>query len=230
MRWLWILLGILGLLGLVIAFMPLKPLATRFVPELQAESIEGTIWNAQLRGVEFQGIPIGNIDTSLSFRQLLRGRADVEFKQLEAPFRGNVAVTQNMRAVHSLAGAIAIPVLPAPIPPVMIRMDDVGLLMHRTEGCKSASGTVTAEIRDLPILGTTPLLVGTPRCDGPALLAPMRSPRRDYALNVRVWPGGRWKAEFGIQTESELVVALLGAAGFRAVPGGVAMTVAGTQA
>ncbi|WP_199556096.1 hypothetical protein [Sandaracinobacteroides hominis] len=49
--WRWV-LGLLGVLGLALLFLPLSAVATRLAPGLQAEQISGSIWKGRLGDVQ----------------------------------------------------------------------------------------------------------------------------------------------------------------------------------
>lgn len=225
--WKWLLLVLAGL-ALLLAFLPLRLVTGTFVPELEADDIDGTIWNAKLRNARYQSFPIGDIDAGLEFRHLFDGRAEVRFVQLQAPFSGRAAIGFNRRAVHALAGTIPVPVLPAPLPPVQLQLEDVGLLIDAEGRCLEAGGQAFARIDGLPAIGTLPLLSGTLRCDGDALLLPLSAEGDGLALDVRVWRQGRWQAAMRIATDNSLAKGVLGLMGFSDGPAGMTSTVEGS--
>lgn len=228
MRWYWWLLIIVALLALVVLFLPLGFVLRQAAPGLEAERVEGSIWNGRLRGASYGGIPIGDVDAGLDFGRLLNGEANVRFERLGPRLSGRAGGTREDRRLEGLNGELPLPILPQGLPPVLLQFEDVSLHLGRRQNCLSASGVVTASLPDLPGLRRLPSFSTTPRCEGDALVVPLNAPDQRLALHIGVAPGGVWNAGLGIRLESPLAVAALVAAGFTATPEGVRLDSSGT--
>lgn len=208
-------LVLLGLLGLGVAFLPLSPVVGRLAPGLEAEQISGSIWNGQLRGASYGGLPLGDVDVGLDPRRLLRGEASLQFKRLDPRLSGRAGGTRNERRLEALTGDVRLQLLPAPVPPAAISFDAVSLVTDVTGRCLSAGGTVSARLAEVPLLGVTPPLIGQPRCDGDALMAPLRAADGEAGLDLWLWRDGRWRAALRLSGLNPLLVAGLQAFGFQ---------------
>ncbi|MCG2842238.1 type II secretion system protein N [Sandaracinobacter sp. RS1-74] len=228
MRWYWWILILIALVALAAFFLPLSFVLRQAAPGLEAERVEGSIWNGRLRGASYGGIPIGDVDAGLDFGRLLQGEANVRFERLGPRLSGRAGGTLEDRRLEGLNGELPLSILPQGFPPVRLQFEDVSLHLGRRQNCLSASGVVTASLPDLPGLRRVPPLSTTPRCEGDALIVPLNAPDQRLALHIGVAPGGVWKAGLGIRLESPLAAAALVAAGFTPTPEGVRLDSSGT--
>lgn len=214
MRWLWILLGVLGALAIVIAFLPLRWLTDRYVPDLRADSISGSIWDARLRNASFQNTPIGNVDAGLAFRPLLAGRMEIGFQKLDGALEGRFVGGRQGGGIAGLTGTVPLAVLPSPIPPIMVQLEDVNVTLNRDRTCSSASGTVRTQVEGIPGLDRLPLLAGTPACEQGAVVVPLRTESGRAGLDLRVRPGPTWAATLRVDPGNPALATALAVAGF----------------
>lgn len=224
--WVWV-LGALALVAVGVAVLPMRWVTERYVPDLEADAVTGSVWDARFTNARFQGMALGDIETGLSFRDLVTGEASVRFRKVSEPIEGQFFATRTVRGVRGLNGQTAVPVLPAPWPKVTLAVADGQVTLTPGGECRTASGKVSASIADLPVVGSLPLLEGVAQCDGPDLLLPMAARGGPGRLRLRVQPGGRWSAELGLVSESAFGIAALAAAGFRPVASEMVRTVAG---
>jgi general secretion pathway protein N len=220
----WLLIGLAALAAVIFAFLPLSWVTTRYVPGLETASVEGSIWKGRIRGARYQGIAIGDVDAGLAFRPLLKGEAQIDFQRLGERLDGRVTLSRGTGRVSDLSGTLTVR---TPAVPIVLGLDDVSVITDLAGRCRSVSGTVTASIGPLPVLGELPPLVGQPRCAGEAFLVPMALPEGGAGLDVRLWATGRWQADLAVTNTHPLVAGLLETAGFQRTADGLVLVMEG---
>ena len=229
-KW-WVVAGILLVaLALLIAFLPMSAVLRRAAPGLEAEKVEGTVWDGKLRGAKYGDIPIGDVDAGLDFGRLLSGEASVRFKRFGPSLSGSAGGTFEDRRLDRLTGKLPLPILPQGLPPILLEFEDLTVHFGLRNNCLSAEGVVTASLPEIPGVGKLPSLSGTPRCEGDAIIVPLGASDNRFTLNLGLAPGGVWKAGLGIRIDNRLVVGVLEAIGFTATPDGVRTDSSGTFA
>lgn len=226
---LWWAIGALAVaLVLFIMFLPLKLVLRQVAPGLEANKVEGSIWNGQLRGARYGDFPIGDVDAGLEFGRLFAGEASVRFKRLNPVLSGNAGGTFDDRRLDALSGKLPLAILPAGLPPITLSFDHLTVHLGLDNDCLATSGTVTASLPALPGVGELPVLSGGPQCDGKAIIVPLATPDGSFTLDLGLAPGGRWRAGLGIRIDNKLVVGVLEAIGFTATADGVRTDSSGT--
>jgi general secretion pathway protein N len=214
-----ILLALLGLAALVVALLPMRLVTKGYIPELEAQQVSGTIWNGQLRGVRYQRVPVGDIDAGLSFASLLRGRLEVAFARPDASLTGFAGLSRGERRLRDVDGAVQLPMGRSGFD-LSLNFSDVSLVTDVAGRCRAVSGQVSASLANVPVLGTTPPMVGIPRCDGDALRLPLASPQGGLGLDLTVGRRMAWTAELSVLPPNRLVEAAMLVGGFQqAAPG-----------
>ncbi len=211
MRWV---LGLLAVLGLAVWLMPLDLVVRQVAPGLEADGISGSIWNGRLRNARYGGMPLGDVHVGLDPGRLLAGEASLGFSRLGPPLEGRLGGSRHELKAEALTGEVVLPLLPPPAPEVRVELQDANVRLDRAGRCRSAGGQVTARLQGVPIIGETPPLVGSPRCDGEALLAPLVAPGGGTGLDLRVWPDGRWHGGLWLKGLPPLAEVALQALGF----------------
>jgi general secretion pathway protein N len=228
MRW-WLILaaGVL-VLGTGAAFLPLRFAVDRFVPELEADQVTGTIWNGQVRNASYRDIPVGDVDVALSLPALLRGRGELAFQRM-TPNRltGHVGGSTRSRHLRALTGELPVPLLPLPLPPALLRFEQLNVTLDAAGRCTAASGAVTAELPRIPGTEFIGSLGGTARCDGHAIHLPLAAGTAPIHLHLWAWTDGRWRAGLLLPSEDRLQRIALAALGFAAVDEGMMLTIEG---
>ncbi len=223
----WVLLGLLAAAIAAVAFLPLRLAVTRLAPGLEADSIEGSIWNGRLRNARWEDVPLGDLDVGLSPRSLLRGKADLGFARLQPRLAGTIGGNRRVQRIDGLNGDLLLTVLPAPIPDVDLAFSNVSVVFDTVAGCVSAEGSVRAQLKGLPLIGDTPPLSGSPRCDEAAMFVPLAADGGQAALDLWLWRDGRYRAGLRLDTGNRFVQLALIGAGFRPTSGGVTLLVEG---
>lgn len=224
-----LLVGLVAVAAVALAVLPLRWVTARYLPGLEADSVSGSVWNGRIRGARYQGLAIGDVDAGLSVRPLLRGDAEIRFKRLGERLEGYAMLSRGVRKVSGVEGTVT---LPSPVGgiAVVLGLQDVSVETDAAGGCRAVSGTVTATVGALPVIGEIPPLEGQPRCDGDAFHAPMELADRSVGLDLRLWRTGGWQADLAIRNANVLAAGLLELAGFSRTADGMTLRIAGTAA
>lgn len=191
-----------------------------------ARKVEGSLWTGLVREAQWGGIPVGDVRARLRTLPLLalKVRMDVDSADGSGRIDGALSVTRRSRHIDDLTAHLDHPGFMAPLAISAIDLEDVTIRLSGA-GCVSAEGRVRATMR-LPI-GTGPaVLSGAARCEGGALVLPMRG-SDGTALDLRIQPDGRYRAGLRIGTRHPDVTPALLAAGFAPAPNGHQMVVRG---
>jgi len=230
MRWI-IVAGLVALVVGVLLF-PLRLAVASLAPGLQADAITGSVWNGQLRGARWDGVPLGDLDIGIDPRSLLGGRPELSFTRLNSardgsPLNGVVGGSGQGKRLSGLDGELQLALLPAPLPSVALSFADVSVAFSNSRGCTAAGGTITARIAGIPLMGDTPPISGTPRCDGEALFTRLAAPTAPLALDLWLWQDGRYRAGLAVQTANPLARLTLSGIGFTPTAEGATLLVEG---
>lgn len=212
MRWV---LAVLGLLGLAVWLMPLDLVVRRAVPGLEADAISGSIWKGQLGNARYAGVPLGDLEVGLSAKRLLAGEASLDFVRQAPRLEGRLGGSRQELKAEALTGELVLPLLPPPAPEVRVALSGAEVRLDRAGRCRAAGGAVAAVLQGVPLIGETPPLAGTLRCDGAALLAPLVAPGGGTGLDVRLEATGRWQAGLWLSGLAPIAEMGLVALGFR---------------
>lgn len=215
-------------LALVIAFLPMRVVLRRAAPGLEAQKVEGTVWDGKLRGAKYGDIPIGDVDAGLDFGRLFSGEASVRFKRFGPSLAGSAGGTFEDRRLDKLTGRLPLPILPQGLPPIVLDFENLTVHLGLNNNCLSAEGEVTASLPKIPGVSDFPSLSGSPRCEGDAIIVPLGTPDGALTLDLGLAPGGVWKAGLGARVKSPLAVGVLQAIGFTATKDGVRTDSTGT--
>jgi hypothetical protein len=196
----------------------------RYVPGLEAERVEGSIWKGRIRGARYQGLFIGDVDAGLAPAPLLRGEAEIRFARLGERLAGRALLSRETRRVSDMSGSVTVAAAGLPL---VLGLEDVAVETDARGRCRAVSGTVTASIGPLPIIGDIPQLRGQPACDGEAFHAPLGLPDGASRLDIRLWPAGRWQALLALQNIHPIAAGLLETAGFTRTEDGLVLALEG---
>jgi general secretion pathway protein N len=219
-----LLLGLLAVAALVIAFLPLRWVTDRYVPGLEAQQVDGTVWKGRVRGARYQGLAIGDVDARLALRPLLRGEAEIGFERLGERLAGRVTLSRDARRVSDLTGTVT---LSARGLPLLLGLEDVAVETDTAGRCRAVTGTVSASLPKLPVVGELPPLVGQPRCDGDIFHVPFVLDEAGVGLDVRLGPNGRWRADLLLRNVPPIMAGLMEVAGFSRTSEGLVLTLEG---
>lgn len=228
-------LAILGLIILALAFMPLKlavGMAGLENSRFSARDITGTIWRGQIEQARMGSFALGDLNAGVRFFPLLAGRITLDLKRAAADGdsgltatigkRGNDLLIENITTVLSVGQALA------PLPVTDITLDNVNTRFSGGR-CQSASGKVRLSLdANIPGLDLKQGLLGNAICDDGALVLPLTSGSGMEELTLKLEGNGFYNARLFLNGNERAWTLLLPTLGFQQLPGGYAITVAGT--
>lgn len=201
--------------GLAIGLVALVPARLALpAPPLAASAVTGSLWRAELADAQAGGLALGTIGLVVQPAALFRGRLQWH---MAGSVSGSLWRSATAQGADGLAGRIGGGGLPG-LAIQSIDLAGVTLALDGRGNCQAASGQVTATLASA-IAGQT-ALIGSPACDGAALLLPLASGDGRLRLEVAVRPG-RWQARASIAGANPAEIIALTAAGFR--PNGTAL-------
>jgi general secretion pathway protein N len=194
-----------------------------------AREVEGTLWLGRVSEARLGSVEIGDLRARLRTLPLLLGRARLDLARggEEERFKGALTVSRHGFGIDDVSGRLSLGAALGPLPVVSVNLADVSV--RYADGlCRNAGGLVSASVGS-DAGGTLPAggFSGNARCDGPALLLPLVSRSGTESLRVRVFAGGRYRAELAVRTGDEATRQRLAAAGFTSGSGGYALRFAG---
>lgn len=222
-----VLLVLLAGLAVVAWRFPLDRIVPARIPGLEVESVSGTIWAGEVRGARYQGLALGDVDLALLPRTLLSGAPQVRFDRLQGPISGRVWLSREVRRVEGVTGELALPMGRTGLS-ARIEMAGVALETDLSGNCRQVEGAVEATLTGIPLIGTTPPLAGTPRCDGNAMLVPLALPDGSMGLDLALQPDRRWRGDLSLRVPNPLLRTLLGTAGFTLADDRATLSVSGS--
>jgi general secretion pathway protein N len=166
---------------------------------LTAGGAAGSLWLGALDDARLGPVPLGTVATRLRVLPLLAGRARLDVAQEGDGLRAGLTVSRHGFGIDDASGTIdvsgfgAVPASTLDLVDVSIRFGD-GL-------CATAEGMVKARLSGP--LGDAPLVPGfsgEARCDGPAVLLPLKSQSGADRLDVRLFADGRYRVEAALRT------------------------------
>ena len=228
-------LGILGLVILALSFMPLKLaviMAGLEDSRFSARDITGTIWSGRIEQARLGPFALGDLNARVRFLPLLTGQTTMDLDRpavagasgltASVSKRGGDMLVENVTTVLNLGPALA------PLPVTGITLDNVSTIFAGGR-CQSASGKVRLSLdANIPGLNLKQGLLGNAMCDDDALVLPLTSGSGMEELTVKIEGNGFYTARLFLNGDDRAWTLLLPTLGFQQLPGGYAITVAGT--
>lgn len=184
-----------------------------------AREAAGSLWLGSFAEAQFAHISMGDLQARLRTLPLLLGRARIDLERSGGaePFEGAVTVSRHGFGVDDLSAGLDVG---GGLP--LDGLDAADLSVRFANGtCASADGMVKARLGpDFAALLAAQALSGNARCDGGALLLPLRSQSGAEALDLRVLGSGAWQAELRVRSGDPALGPRLAAVGFAPAPGG----------
>lgn len=227
MKWLVGSVALVAALVLAVAFLPLRLVVPRVVPDLAAEAISGSVWNGRLESAEWRGVALGNLNVALDARALVAGRLRLDFVRDGSGLRGRIGTAGGFHVLEALDGPLGL-VLPFPFEPRLdIALTGAALRLDTAGSCLDASGGIAARLSGIPGIGTTPAMNGTLACDEGALFLPLTTSDGQLGMAVHLWADRRYRADLIVTSRSLAVRLALAAAGFTSGPDGSTLRIEG---
>jgi general secretion pathway protein N len=195
-----------------------------------AREAKGSVWLGGLSEAQLGSVALGDLQASLRTLPLLIGRARVDLRRDEDAdrFEGGASVSRNSFGIEDLTARLDIGSAFAPLPIGSVDLSDVTARFADGQ-CAAAEGMVKASIAGEVAGLTLPAgLSGNARCSEGALLLPLVSQTGMEALNIRLYPEGRYEVELAVRPADDVMRDRLIAAGFMLTNSGYAMKATGT--
>lgn len=185
-----------------------------------ARSLRGPIWWGGAEELQVRGVNLGTVDVFLNPVQLLIGRVRIDVARRRGnadDIAGAFTIGFGRRGIDDVTGALALAAPLAPLPVSRVEFED--LTVHFTGGlCTRAEGQVRARVPALISgLALSNGFSGQARCAGDVVELPLASQSGQEQLNIRIKSDGSYEAAMRVRTSDPLLIAALGANGFRPV-------------
>lgn len=218
---------VLALLASII-FMPLTVVMTLAnIPQLSAQSIQGSIWSGSARDLKYKEISLGNtfINTSLLSIMITKPKLHI-FRPL----------SENTPAINAVIGPSYIDQLTtqidgksilSPLPVDTIALENIAV--HFNEGrCESASGQINMSLR-INISGQyiSRDISGPLQCISGSLQSTLKSNINSEILKINIDDKGAFNANISILGNYP-ITPQLSDIGFKPIDNGISMAVSGT--
>jgi general secretion pathway protein N len=201
LRW-WRELFFLGaLLFSLVALLPLRFALDRLgfgERGLTAREAVGSVWLGALAEARFGEVPLGDVGTRLRALPLIAGRARLDLAQRDDGLKGGVTVSRHGFGIDDVSGSVEAPPF-GPLPPTALDLADLSLRF--SDGlCAAADGRLTLRARgELGGLALAAGFSGEARCDGPAVLLPLKSQSGSDRLDIRLFADGRYRVDAALR-------------------------------
>lgn len=231
------LLILLAVIAVALFFLPLRlavSMAGLEGSRFSAKAISGSVWNGRIEGAQVGPLPLGDLDAGVRFLPLLTGKLLMD---LERPATagddglvatvgksGNSLLVQNATTVLGVGRQLA------PLPASAIDLRDVNITFAGGR-CQSASGQVRMSLdANIPGLDLKQGLLGNAICQDGVLVLPLQSGSGMEQLTLKLEGNGYYTARLFLSGSDRAWTLLLPTLGFRNVPDGYAIKVAGQLA
>lgn len=196
-----------------------------------ARSISGSVWNGRIEGAQLGPFALGDLDAGLRLLPLLTGRVLMDLERPPvAGDRGLVArvgKSGNGLLVRDLTTTMAVGSQLAPLPASAIDLQAVSITFAGGR-CQSASGQVRMSLdANIPGLNLKQGLLGKAECQDGVLVLPLQSDSGMEQLTLKLQGNGFYTARLFLSGSDRAWTLLLPTLGFRRVPSGYAIKVAG---
>lgn len=166
---------------------------------LTARNAAGSLWLGALDEARLGPVPLGTVATRLRVLPLLAGRARLDVAQEGDGFRAGLTASRHGFGIDDASGTIEVAGF-GPVPASTLDLADVSVRFGDGQ-CEVAEGMV--KLRLSGQLGAAPPVSGfsgEARCDGPAVLLPLRSQSGADRLDVRLFAEGRYRIDAALRT------------------------------
>lgn len=228
------LLILLAVIAVTLFFLPLRlavGMAGLEESRFSAKAISGSVWNGRIDGAQLGPFPLGDLDAGVRLLPLLTGRMLMD---LERPpvggDRGLVATVGkagNSLLVQDVTTILSVGSQLAPLPASAIDLQAVSIVFAGGR-CQSASGQVRVSLdANIPGLNLKQGLLGQAECQDGVLVVPLQSGSGMEQLTLKLEGNGFYTARLLLSGSDRAWTLLLPTLGFRKVPSGYAIKVAG---
>ncbi|MEH6662333.1 MAG: type II secretion system protein N [Parasphingorhabdus sp.] len=228
---------LLAVIAVALFFLPLRLAVgwaglegTRF----SAKTISGSVWNGRVEGAQLGPFPLGDLDAGVRVLPLLTGRVLMDLER--PPVAGDpglvatVGKSGNNLLVQDVTTMLSVGRQLAPLPASAIDLQAVNISFAGGR-CQSASGQVRVSLdANIPGLNLKQGLLGNAECQDGVLVLPLQSGSGMEQLTLKLQGNGFYTARLSLSGSDRAWTLLLPTLGFRKVPDGYAIKVAGQLA
>ena len=228
------LLIILAVMAVALFFLPLRlavSMAGLEGSRFSAKAITGSVWNGRIEGAELGPFPLGDLDAGVRLLPLLTGRVLMDLER--PPVAGDsglvatVGKAGSSLVVQDVTTVLSVGRQLAPLPASAIDLQAVSISFAGGR-CQSASGQVRVSLdANIPGLNLKQGLLGKAECQDGVLVLPLQSGSGMEQLTLKLQGNGFYTARLFLSGSDRAWTLLLPTLGFRKVPSGYAIKVAG---
>ncbi|WP_339689241.1 type II secretion system protein N [uncultured Parasphingorhabdus sp.] len=228
---------LLAVIAVALFFLPLRlavGMAGLEGSRFSAKAISGSVWNGRIEGAQVGPFALGDLDAGVRFLPLLTGRLLMDLERpATAGDDGLVATvgkSGNSLLVQDVTTVLGVGRQLAPLPASAIDLRDVNISFAGGR-CQSASGQVRVSLdANIPGLDLKQGLLGNAICQDGVLVLPLQSGSGMEQLTLKLEGNGYYTARLFLSGSDRAWTLLLPTLGFRNVPDGYAIKVAGQLA
>ncbi len=228
---------LLAVITVALFFLPLRlavGMAGLEGSRFSAKAISGSVWNGRIEGAQLGPFPLGDLDAGVRVLPLLTGRILMDLER--PPVAGDTGLVATVgKSGNSLLVQDATTVLNlgsqlAPLPASAMELQAVSISFAGGR-CQSASGQVRVSLdANIPGLNLKQGLLGNAQCQDGVLVLPLQSGSGMEQLTLKLQGNGFYTARLFLSGNDRAWTLLLPTLGFRSVPDGYAIKVAGQLA
>ena len=228
------LLIILAVNAVALFFLPLRlavSMAGLEGSRFSAKAITGSVWSGRIEGAELGPFPLGDLDAGVRLLPLLTGRVLMDLER--PPVAGDsglvatVGKAGSSLVVQDVTTVLSVGRQLAPLPASAIDLQAVSISFAGGR-CQSASGQVRVSLdANIPGLNLKQGLLGKAECQDGVLVLPLQSGSGMEQLTLKLRGNGFYTARLFLSGSDRAWTLLLPTLGFRKVPSGYAIKVAG---
>ena len=225
---------LLAVIAVALFFLPLR-LAVGWAglegSRFSAKTISGSVWNGRIEGAQLGPFPLGDLDAGVRVLPLLTGRVMMDLERPPAAgdpgLVATVGKSGNSLLVRDVTTMLSVGRQLAPLPASAIDLQAVNISFAGGR-CQSASGQVRVSLdANIPGLNLKQGLLGNAECQDGVLVLPLQSGSGMEQLTLKLEGNGFYTARLFLSGSDRAWTLLLPTLGFRKVPSGYAIKVAG---
>ena len=199
-----------------------------------AQAISGSVWNGRIEGAQIGPFPLGDLETGLRFLPLLTGKILMDLERRPTPGDDGLVATVGKAGksllVRDVTTVLAVGRQLAPLPASETNLRGVSISFAGSR-CQSASGQVRVSLdANIPGLDLKQGLLGNAICQDGVLVLPLQGGSGMEQLTLKLEGNGFYTARLFLSGNDRAWTLLLPTLGFRNVPDGYAIKVAGQLA
>ncbi len=228
---------LLAVIAVALFFLPLR-LAVGWAglegSRFSAKTISGTVWNGRIEGAQIGPFPLGDLNAGVRVLPLLTGRVLMDLERPSVDGDPGLVATVGKAGksllVQDVTTVLGVGRQLAPLPASAIDLNAVNIAFAGGR-CQSASGQVRVSLdANIPGLDLKQGLLGNAICQDGVLVLPLQSGSGMEQLTLKLEGNGFYTARLFLSGSDRAWTLLLPTLGFRNVPDGYAIKVAGQLA